>query len=395
MYFPYGEKETAYLKRRDKKLAAVIDKLGFIERETDSDLFAAVIRHIAGQQVSNAAQATIWGRLTAALGTITPEHILAAAPETLRSAGLSGRKAMYLKSCADAVLNKGFPLVKLDSMTDEEAITALTTLDGIGRWTAEMLLLFSLERKDILSYGDLGIRRGLRMLYQHKEITPALFAKYKKRYSPYGSIAAFYLWAVAGGALSGFTDPARKAAEEAALYKYYWEIPASPLGTITMTSDGRSLTALWFKEGEEGKKSFLKKSQHKELAVFRKAEKWLALYFSGRDPGFTLPVKLDGSPFQLAVWEILKRIPYGRLVTYGAVAKVVAQKLGKARMSAQAVGGAVGSNPVSIIVPCHRVIGAGGKLTGYGGGLWRKEKLLALEKADFSKLFVPDGKRVL
>ena len=126
-----------------------------------------------------------------------------------------------------------------------------------------------------------------------------------------------------------------------------------------------------------------------DLDVFMQAEAWLAEYLAGREPKVSVPLKLQGSEFQMQVWRLLLDIPYGRLVTYGDIAKKIAAQKGVARMSAQAVGGAVGHNPLCIIVPCHRVVGANGSLTGYGGGMWRKVRLLELEKVDMSKLTVP------
>lgn len=117
--------------------------------------------------------------------------------------------------------------------------------------------------------------------------------------------------------------------------------------------------------------------------------KWLDIYFSGKEPDFMPPVHMIGSPFRLSVWELLRQIPYGETVTYGELAKMVAEKRGLSRMSAQAVGGAVGHNEISIIVPCHRVVGSDGSLTGYAGGVDRKERLLTLEGVDMEKLFVP------
>ena len=156
----------------------------------------------------------------------------------------------------------------------------------------------------------------------------------------------------------------------------------SPLGGITLSSDGEALLGLWF----DGQKFFAATlaPDHEEraLPVFDLAKRWLEVYFSGRDPGFTPPLRMESTPFRRAVWEILLAIPFGRTMTYGEIAAVLARREGVARMSAQAVGGAVGHNPISLIVPCHRVIGADGTLTGYGGGLERKRFLLALEGAD-------------
>ena len=212
MYFQYGETEINYLKRKDKRLASAIDAIGHIERKLDDNLFAAVVRHIVGQQISSKAQATVWARLEAKLTTVTPLAIYAVSAEELQSLGMSLRKAEYIKDFASKIISGEFDLQAVEQLPDEEAIAALSSLKGIGRWTAEMILLFCLQRPDILSYDDLAIQRGLRMLYHHRKITRELFNKYQKRYSPYGSTAAIYLWAIAGGAIEGMKDyaPAKK-----------------------------------------------------------------------------------------------------------------------------------------------------------------------------------------
>lgn len=164
----------------------------------------------------------------------------------------------------------------------------------------------------------------------------------------------------------------------------------SPLGEITLASDGRRLVGLWFEKSRYfGEVLAKERAVSDTLPVFKQADQWLDLYFSGKAPGFTPPLNVRGSDFRKSVCRILCRIPYGRTRTYGEIATQIAAERGKARMSAQAVGGAVGHNPIAIIIPCHRVVGAGGSLTGYGGGLWRKEQLLALERADMSGLFMP------
>ena len=213
MYFQYGETEINYLKRKDKKLALAIEQIGNIERKLDDNLFAAVVRHIVGQQISSKAQATVWARLEERLSVVTPASVHAASAEELQSLGMSLRKAEYIKDFASKIVSGEFALQAVEQLSDEEAIAALSSLKGIGRWTAEMILLFCLQRPDILSYDDLAIQRGLRMLYHHRKITRELFNKYKKRYSPYGSTAAIYLWAISGGAIEGMQDyaPAKKA----------------------------------------------------------------------------------------------------------------------------------------------------------------------------------------
>lgn len=169
----------------------------------------------------------------------------------------------------------------------------------------------------------------------------------------------------------------------------YYKKTASPLGEITLRSDGEALTGLWFADDKHYGAKDIAGAALADLDVFMQAEAWLAEYFAGREPKVSVPLKLQGSEFQMQVWRLLQDIPYGRFVTYGDIAKKIAAQKGLARMSAQAVGGAVGHNPLCIIVPCHRVVGANGSLTGYGGGMWRKVRLLELEKVDMSKLTVP------
>ena len=212
MYFQYGDTEINYLKRKDKRLASAIDAIGHIERRLDANLFAAVVRHIVGQQISSKAQATVWARLEARLKDVTSFTVHAASADELQALGMSLRKAEYIKDFASKIVSGEFALQAVEQLSDEEAIAALSSLKGIGRWTAEMILLFCLQRPDILSYDDLAIQRGLRMLYHHRKITRELFNKYQKRYSPYGSTAAIYLWAIAGGAIEGMKDyaPAKK-----------------------------------------------------------------------------------------------------------------------------------------------------------------------------------------
>lgn len=163
----------------------------------------------------------------------------------------------------------------------------------------------------------------------------------------------------------------------------------SPLGGITMASDGRALTGLWFDGQKYFADTLTEKYEEKVLPIFKETAQWLDTYFSGKRPGFIPHLAWKSTPFREAVWEILLTIPYGETVTYGTIAKQLAEQRGIAKMSAQAVGGAVGHNPISIIVPCHRVVGAGGNLTGYAGGIEKKVQLLTLEGLDLSNYFVP------
>lgn len=161
----------------------------------------------------------------------------------------------------------------------------------------------------------------------------------------------------------------------------------SPIGEIIFASDGEKLVGLW-----NSTHKYINKNMEKndDLPIFNDTKKWLDRYFGGKKPCLKeLPLAPVGSDFRQTVWQILCDIPYGKVITYGDIAKMIAKKTNKAKMSGQAVGGAVGHNPISIIIPCHRVIGANGSLTGYGGGIMIKKKLLELEGIDTSKFHFP------
>ena len=169
----------------------------------------------------------------------------------------------------------------------------------------------------------------------------------------------------------------------------YIDTYASPLGIITMGSNGKQLTGLWF----EGQKHFgdtlCDRPQHLSLPIFDETRTWLDVYFQGKCPTFTPPILLNNTPFRRTVWQLLLTIPYGETTTYKDIARQWARHHGMKSMSSQAVGGAVGRNPISIIIPCHRVIGTNGSLTGYAGGLDRKRWLLQWEQQNTDNFFIP------
>lgn len=160
----------------------------------------------------------------------------------------------------------------------------------------------------------------------------------------------------------------------------------SLLGGITMASDGEHLIGLWFDDQQHFASTLDKPYAEKQLPVFQETKQWLDLYFSGKAPNFTPPLLLRGTGFRQEVWGLLRQIPYGQTITYGDIAGKLAAQRGLVRMSAQAVGSAVGHNPISLIIPCHRVIGSDGKLTGYAGGIQRKELLLQMEQNYISQI---------
>ena len=206
MYFLYGNDEINYLKNKDKVLAEVIEKIGHVDREVDTDLFSAVVHHIVGQQISTKAQETIWRRMKDGYGEVSADRMASATISELQSFGMTFRKAQYIRDFVDKIRDGEFDLNIISTLPDDEAIKMLSSLKGIGVWTAEMILLFCLQRPDIFSYDDLAIQRGLRMVYHHRKIDRRLFEKYRRRFSPYCSVASLYLWAVAGGAIPKIKD---------------------------------------------------------------------------------------------------------------------------------------------------------------------------------------------
>lgn len=194
--FQYGQKELDYLKKKDKKLGEAIERIGFIEREVIPDLFTALVNSIVAQQISMKAVDTIWGRMQERFGEITAENMAKQAAEDVQQCGMTMKKAVWIKNIADTVSGGELDLSELSQLPDEEVCRRLCSLNGIGLWTAEMLMTFSLQRKDVVSWGDLAIRRGMMKLYHHKKLDKAKFERYRRRYSPYGTIASLYLWRI-------------------------------------------------------------------------------------------------------------------------------------------------------------------------------------------------------
>ncbi len=195
--FDYGQKEMDYLKRSDAKLGQAIERIGLIEREVNPDLFAALVQSVVAQQIAAKAAATVWQRVRDRFGAIIPEALAVASLTEIQQCGVSMRKAGYIQGIATAVLSGEARIHDLPELADAEIIKQLSVLPGIGVWTAEMLLIFALERPDVVSWGDLAIRRGMMALYGLTQLDKTQFARYRKRYSPYGSVASFYLWRLA------------------------------------------------------------------------------------------------------------------------------------------------------------------------------------------------------
>ncbi len=201
-YYKYGETEVNYLKGKCKKLSATIDRMGMIEREVLPQPFQALISSIISQQISTKAAATVKTRLNDLIGNISAENILNVSHESIQSCGMSNRKVNYIRGIAEAAQSKTVDFDKLHELSNDEIIEKLTALNGVGVWTAEMFLIFSLTRPDIISYGDLAIRNGIMYLYDLDSISKKEFEVYRKQFSPYNTVASLYFWALAREATS-------------------------------------------------------------------------------------------------------------------------------------------------------------------------------------------------
>ena len=353
MNFSYSEKDLELLSDRDPVMGEYIRKKGKIERSVNEDVFYSVVDSIAGQQISSAALETVRRKLLEISGGVTPERISALSAEELKTCGMSLKKAENIKAFAESVCSGKTDLKSFGEKDDEEIIEELTAFRGIGRWTAEMTLIFSLQRKDVLSFGDFGIRKGLCMLYGYEKISRELFEKFRKRFSPCCTVASFYLW--------------EAAREPEPLNKEDFAVIKTPAGLLEIKGDNRGIeSVLWTEEKEKPGVN----------PVVRKAAEELEEYFEGKRKVFDVPLNTAGTDFQKRVWEETAKIPFGKTKTYGEIASLIGSPRG-----ARAVGGAVNRNPVNIIVPCHRVLGADSSLTGYRGGIERKRFLLEIEGA--------------
>ncbi|MFH5184217.1 DNA-3-methyladenine glycosylase family protein [Paenibacillus sp. TAB 01] len=195
-WFDYGEDAVRHLQQADPALGAAMTRMGRVERTVIPDLFAALVHAIVGQLISAKAADTVWRRLQERCKDISPERVAGLSADEIQQCGLTMKKAVCIHTIARMIAGDEFRLDELYALPDREVIRRLTMLDGVGAWTAEMLLLNSMERSDIVSWGDMAIRRGMMKLYGLEKLTREQFEQYRLRYSPYGSVASIYLWQI-------------------------------------------------------------------------------------------------------------------------------------------------------------------------------------------------------
>ncbi|SIR17254.1 methylated-DNA--[protein]-cysteine S-methyltransferase [Halanaerobium kushneri] len=358
-----SQEEIDYLKAKDQRMSDLIEYVGEINRQYNPDYFTALTQSIVYQQLSAQAADSIWKKVTDLLPELTPEAVASVSNKELKESGLSERKIDYLNNLAEAVLEDKVQLANIDQLSDQEIIDQLVEVKGIGRWTAEMFLIFSLVRRDVISYNDLGIRKGIQWFYGLKsEPDEKDFKKFKSTFSPYNTAASFYIWEVT---TQNLDQDFKSAAELKTDNKVaYYD---SPIGLIEIQADKGELISLHFKD----KKPY----QQDMTAVLLETKKQLDQYFAGARKKFELPLKIEGTDFQKRVWKQLIEIPYGDTFSYKEVAEAISND-----KAYRAVGNANNRNSIPLIIPCHRVTASNGKLGGYGAGIWRKKWLLKHEK---------------
>lgn len=357
-----SQAEINYLKAKDRRMSDLIDYLGEINRYYTPDPFTSLTQSIVYQQLSGSAADSIWKKLNKLLPNLNPDAVAAISNHKLREVGLSERKVNYLNNLAAAVQEDKVMLDKIEELSDEEIIEQLIKVKGIGRWTAEMFLIFSLVRKNVISYQDLGIRKGLQWFYGLKsEPKERDFKKFERKFSPYNTAASFYIWEITAQNLDQIFESAEELSTDNKVAYY-----DSPIGLIELQSKQGELLSLSFEED--------KRYLEEETNILSATKKQLDEYFEGLRKDFDLQLKIEGTDFQKSVWRELREIPYGDTFSY----KDVAEAIGNNK-AYRAVGNANNKNRIPVIIPCHRVTASSGEIGGYGAGIWRKKWLLEHE----------------
>ena len=376
--FPFIDK-VEHLRESDSRMAQLIERFGYIERNTHRPLFEALVESIVSQQVASASAERTMRKIAGAVGgSVVPATIASLGREGLRKCGVAARKAEWIVSAAERFEYGGFGQEELRELSNEEVVDRLTSLGGVGRWTAEMLLMFSLGREDVLPTGDLGIRKALTVLYGERRLTTKRWAHYRRLFGPYCSIASFYLWAYANNLPKKMAEVTirplafGRLKDRRIAYDYY---PTSR-GEMLVASTCKGVCRVAFADDREEALDELRAEFRGATFEQRKEECHKQLVRSmERKSATDLTLYLQGTPFERKVWREVVRIPYGITASYADIAA----RTGYTK-AYRSVGNAVGANPVAIVIPCHRIIHADGTLGDYNAGAEKKHTLLERER---------------
>lgn len=376
--FPFIDK-VEHLRESDSRMAQLIERFGYIERNTHRPLFEALVESIVSQQVASASAERTMRKIAGAVGgSVVPATIASLGREGLRKCGVAARKAEWIVSAAERFETGGFGEEELRELSNEEVVDRLTSLGGVGRWTAEMLLMFSLGREDVLPTGDLGIRKSLTVLYGERRLTAKRWAHYRRLFGPYCSIASFYLWAYANNLPKKMAEVTirplafGRLKDRRIAYDYY---PTSR-GEMLVASTCKGVCRVAFADDREEALDELRAEFRGATFEQRKEECHKQLVRSmERKSATDLTLYLQGTPFERKVWREVVRIPYGITASYADIAA----RTGYTK-AYRSVGNAVGANPVAIVIPCHRIIHADGTLGDYNAGAEKKHTLLERER---------------
>lgn len=376
--FPFIDK-VEHLRESDSRMAQIIERFGYIERNTHRPLFEALVESIVSQQVASASAERTMRKIAGAVGgSVVPATIASLGREGLRKCGVAARKAEWIVSAAERFETGGFGEEELRELSNEEVVDRLTSLGGVGRWTAEMLLMFSLGREDVLPTGDLGLRKALTVLYGERRLTAKRWAHYRRLFGPYCSIASFYLWAYANNLPKKMAEVTirplafGRLKDRRIAYDYY---PTSR-GEMLVASTCKGVCRVAFADDREEALDELRAEFRGATFEQRKEECHKQLVRSmERKSATDLTLYLQGTPFERKVWREVVRIPYGITASYADIAA----RTGYTK-AYRSVGNAVGANPVAIVIPCHRIIHADGTLGDYNAGAEKKHTLLERER---------------
>lgn len=376
--FPFIDK-VEQLRESDSRMAQLIERFGYIERNTHRPLFEALVESIVSQQVASASAERTMRKIVGAVGgNVAPATIASLGREGLRKCGVAARKAEWIVSAAERFETGGFGEEELRELSNEEVVDRLTSLGGVGQWTAEMLLMFSLGREDVLPTGDLGIRKALTVLYGERRLTTKRWAHYRRLFGPYCTIASFYLWAYANNLPKKMAEVTirplafGRLKDRRIAYDYY---PTSR-GEMLVASTCKGVCRVAFADDREEALDELRAEFRGATFEQRKEECHKQLVRSmERKSATDLTLYLQGTPFERKVWREVVRIPYGITASYADIAA----RTGYTK-AYRSVGNAVGANPVAIVIPCHRIIHADGTLGDYNAGAEKKHTLLERER---------------